>query len=132
MAYLKNVSNSMGFFFHPATTYLYISLQANKIKYYDLVYSFNLSYFAHSEDQQRRASLISAIPKFLLYLIVILGSCVVWFKQRQFGLFNLIITCTILYVFVVSSLMELSENMHLRYEMEPLFLILAAQFLASV
>ena len=45
---------------------------SKKIRYYDVVYSFNLSHFAKGKQQRRIALLLSALPKMLLYAFVFL------------------------------------------------------------
>jgi len=127
--YLKNAFQSAIIFFTPATRYPFAEEQARKIKYYDLVYSFNLSQFATGKGQRRIALTLSAIPKFFVYLCVfcLLGMDV--YRRKKISPLNLIILCTIGYVFVTSSLVEHYENMRFRYEIEPLFLVLLGQAL---
>jgi hypothetical protein len=127
VAYLKNVVQSCLIFFAPATRYSLTEKQAQKIKAYDIVYSFNLSHFAEGKEQRRVALLVSSIPKILVYLFVFF----VFFQQTKRNKFispwNLFLIATIGFVFGVSSLLEHYENMRFRYEVEPLFLILAGQ-----
>jgi hypothetical protein len=127
VAYLKNVVQSCLIFFAPATRYSLTEKQAKKIRAYDVVYSFNLSHFAEGKEQRRIAMLVSSIPKILVYLFVFF----VFFRQTKKNKFispwNLFLIATIGFVFGVSSLLEHYENMRFRYEVEPLFLLLAGQ-----
>lgn len=129
LAYLQNVLQSAIIFFTPATRYSIIEDNSRKIKYYDLIYSFNLSELAVGKQERRIALTISAIPKMLLYLIVFF----VWirssWRKKNISSVNLIMICTIAFVFVVSSLLEHYENMRFRFEIEPLFLLLVGQIL---
>ncbi len=130
VAYLKNVLQSSIIFFTPATRYMIAEPKAANIKYYDAVYSFNLSPFAEGKQQRRIALTISAIPKLLIYLTVFFFISRSAIRNKKISLLNLIITITIGFVFLVSSLFEHYENMRFRYEIEPLFLILLAQVIA--
>ncbi|HPG10952.1 MAG TPA: hypothetical protein PLU37_05435 [Chitinophagaceae bacterium] len=130
--YLKNVFQSAISFFAPATRYTVTSKQTEKIKYYDLLYSFNISHFVNGKQQRRISLVITAIPKLLLYCFVFFWLIKGWLKRKQIDLINLFITCLIGYVFIVSSLMEHYENMRFRYEIEPLFLILLGQLIYSI
>jgi len=129
-AYLKNVLQSTIIFFTPATRYPLAEEKAGKIKYYDAVYSFNLSHFAEGKQQRRIALTLSAIPKLLFYLTVFFFLAKFVIRNKKISLLNLFITITIVFVFSVSSLFEHYENMRFRYEIEPLFLILLAQVMA--
>jgi len=128
-AYLKVVLQSSIMFFAPATRYPYAEEPSRKIKYYDLVYSFNLSQFTSGKGPRRIALTLSAIPKFFIYLCVfyLLGMDI--YRRKKISPLNLFILCTISYVFVTSSLVEHYENMRFRYEIEPLFLVLLGQAL---
>jgi hypothetical protein len=130
IAYLKNVLQSGIIFFTPATRYMIAEEKAGKMKYYDAVYSFNLSPFAEGKQQRRIALAISSIPKLLIYLIVFFFISCLAIRNKKIGLLNFIITITIGFVFIISSLFEHYENMRFRYEIEPLFLILLAQVIA--
>jgi len=127
---LKNVLQSTIIFFTPATRYPLAEEKAGKIKYYDAVYSFNLSHFAEGKQQRRIALTLSAIPKLLFYLTVFFFLAKFVIRNKKISLLNLFITITIVFVFSVSSLFEHYENMRFRYEIEPLFLILLAQVMA--
>ena len=142
LAYAKNVGQSAIIFFAPATRYPSTEYQAEKIASYDVLYSFNLSHFARGKQQRRIALTLSAIPKFLIYCAVFF-----WFIREGLrrkasgkipgelvsgGLLTLFITVIITYIFAVSSFFEHYENMRFRYEVEPLFLILAAGALAGL
>jgi hypothetical protein len=130
MAYLKNVVQSSIIFFAPATRYPLAEQEVKKIKYYDVVYSFNLSHFAEGKQQRRIALLLSAVPKMLVYLLVFFFILRQAFRTRRMSLFNVFLLTTIAYVFALSSLVEHYENMRFRYEIEPLFLLLLGQVLA--
>ena len=126
--YLANVFKSFIIFFSPASSYFKLAENNRKISYYDLVYSFNLSHLADTKEHQRITLAISAIPKFLVY-------CFVFFmvaRKKYFSTINLVIIFTIFFSLAVSSLFEYGENMRYRYELEPLFLVLAAQVLSKM
>ncbi len=125
--YLQNVIQSAILFFDPATVYSLALENASKIKYYDLVYSFNLTVFAKNKQQRRIFLIISAIPKMVVYLFVFFSFISLIRRDRNITSWNLFIWITIAYVFLASSLLEHYENMRFRYEIEPLFLILTAQ-----
>jgi len=127
VAYAKNVVQSSILYFTPATVYSLNLKLAEKIKYYDLLYSFNLKYFAYGKLQGRILLTISAIPKIILYLFVFFVFIRYWIRTRSISPWNLFIVITIGYVFGISSLFEHFENMRFRFETEPLFLIVAAQ-----
>ncbi|MBN8676554.1 MAG: glycosyltransferase family 39 protein [Chitinophagales bacterium] len=130
-AYLKNVVQSAIIFFAPATRYPVNEAQARKIKYYDLLYSFNLSHLAEGKQERRIALTLSALPKFIIYLLVFLVIIRNWMQKKQITLLHLFIIYTIGYIFCISSLFEHYENMRFRYEAEPLFLVLAAGVLTE-
>jgi hypothetical protein len=129
-AYLKNVLQSTIIFFTPATRYPLAEEKAGKIKFYDAVYSFNLSHFAAGKQQRRIALTLSSIPKLLIYLIVFFFLIRSVIRSKKISLLNLIVALTIGFVFFISSFFEHYENMRFRYEVEPLFLILLAQVAA--
>jgi hypothetical protein len=126
-AYAKNVFQSSILYFTPATMYSLASESAGRLKYYDIPYSFNLSYFANSKQQRRILLTISAMPKLLLYLFVFFVLIKYSVVSRTLSSWNLFIMVTIGFIFLLSSLFEHYENMRFRFETEPLFLILAAQ-----
>ena len=127
--YLKNVFLSGIIFFAPATRYPFSEPEAAKIRYYDLIYSFNLSELANSTTQRKIALLLSAIPKMLIYMTVACILLLQAFRRKSISLLNLFAAATIAYVFVASSFLEHYENMRFRYEIEPLFLLLLSQTL---
>jgi hypothetical protein len=131
LAYLKNILQSAIIFFAPATRYSVIESEARKIKYYDLVYSFNLSHFARGKQQRRIAMTLSAIPKMIIYLLVFSLAVRQAIHSGKIGFLQLFIATIIGYIFCVSSLFEHYENMRFRYEAEPLFLILVGQTIAD-
>ncbi len=124
----KNVFQSAILYFTPATLYSLAVEQSEKIKYYDLLYSFNLTHFAKDKQQRRILLTISAIPKMIPVFL-----CIFYFypgfvyKPDPLHPWNLFIMITIGFVFGISSFFEHYENMRFRFETEPLFLILAAQ-----
>jgi hypothetical protein len=126
-AYLKNVMESSILFFNPATIYSLALQNASKLKYYDLIYSFNLTIFANNKQDRRILLIVSSIPKMIFYLFVFFVFLRLCIKSRSIAPWNLFIVITIGFVFIISSLFEHYENMRFRYEIEPLFLILAAQ-----
>ena len=129
--YMKNIAQSVFIFFAPATRYSWSERQAGKIKWFDVFYSFNLTHFAQGKYQRRLALLISALPKLFLYLLI---TILFWRKavrNRNISEVNLFMWITILFVFAVSSIFEHYENMRFRFEIEPLFLLLAIQVLDS-
>jgi len=131
-AYLKNVLQSSIIFFTPATRYPLAEEPSRKIKYYDVLYSFNLSHFADGKQQRRIALTISAIPKLLIYITVFFLLFKTSIRNKKIEVFNIVIIWTIAFVFGVSSLLEHYENMRFRYEIEPLFLVLVAQVLGEI
>jgi hypothetical protein len=127
VAYLENIVQSAILFFAPATTYPFAGIQAEKIKYYDMIYSFNLTHFAHTKQARRVTITLSAIPKLFEYLLVfgiILRESI---RKKSVSSWNFFILLTLFFVFGISSLLEHYENMRFRFETEPLFLMLAAQ-----
>lgn len=130
-AYLKNVVQSAIIFFAPATRYPVNEAQARKIKYYDLLYSFNLSQLAEGKQERRIALTLSALPKFICYSLVFSIIISTWIRRRQIALLQLFIIYVTGYIFTISSLFEHYENMRFRYEAEPLFLVLAAGVLTE-
>jgi hypothetical protein len=128
--YLANVAQSALLFFAPATRYPFSEIEAPKIKYYDLLYSFNLTHFATSKGSNRILVALSALPKLLLYLAVFYILLRNAFEEKNISLLSLFALAAIGYVFVVSSFLEHYENMRFRYEVEPLFLLLLGQAIA--
>ncbi len=126
-AYLQNVMQSFILYFTPATMYSLAVEQSGKIKYFDVLYSVNLTHFANGKQQRRILLTLSAIPKMILYFFVFFVLIRYCIKTRQISPWNLFIMLTIFFVFGISSFFEHYENMRFRYETEPLFLILAAQ-----
>ncbi len=129
-AYLQNVIQSAILYFTPATIYSLALEQAAKIKYYDVVYSFNLTHFAHGKQERRIALTLSAFPKLFLYVLVFFVMIRYSIRSKSISFWNLFILLTIGFVFGVSSFLEHYENMRFRFETEPLFLILAAQVIS--
>ncbi len=129
--FLSNIAQSAIIFFAPATRYSVNEYQAKKIMYYDLLYSFNLSHFATGKQQRRIALTLSAIPKLLIYLVVFGWWCRRIIRTRSIDALTAFIFLVMAYVFCLSSVFEHYENMRFRYEVEPLFLILAGQAIAG-
>jgi hypothetical protein len=125
--YAKNVIQSSILFFTPGTLYSLALENARRIKYYDLLYSFNLTIFSKNKQERRILLTISALPKLFLYIFVFFIFARMCIQARSVSPWNLFILITIGYVFGISSLFEHYENMRFRFEIEPLFLILAAQ-----
>ena len=132
VAYVQNVLQSSILYFTPGTLYTFAIEPSEKIKYYDILYSFNLTHFAQSKMGRRILLTISAFPKLLLYLFVFfvfIRNCV---RIKSIDPYNLFILITITFVFGISSLFEHYENMRFRFETEPLFMILAAQVISNL
>jgi hypothetical protein len=129
LSYLKNVAQSSIIFFAPATRYPWAEAQARKIKYYDAIYSFNLSEFAEGKQQRRITMTLSALPKLLLYALVLFFLIKEIVRRRGISAMHFFIITTITYVFFVSSLLEHYENMRFRFEIEPLFLLVLGQYI---
>lgn len=125
--YLKNVFQSSILYFTPATIYSLALEQVTKIKYYDLIYSVNLTHYAQNKQQRRILLTISAFLKMILYFFVFLILIRYCIQTRSISAWNLFIFLTLGFVFGISSLFEHYENMRFRFETEPLFMILAAQ-----
>jgi len=131
MAYAKNVLQSAIIFFAPATRYSVTEYEARRIMYYDLLYSFNLSHLAKGKQQRRIALTLSAVPKLIIWFLVLAWwSRQLWRTRRLTPLTAFLFLVTG-FVFCVSSFFEHYENMRFRYEIEPLFLLLAIQALAG-
>jgi hypothetical protein len=128
---LSNIAQSAIIFFAPATRYTVNEYQAKKIMYYDFLYSFNLSHFAKGKQQRRIALTLSAIPKLLIYLLVFGWWCRRIIRTRSIDALTAFLFLVMAYVFCLSSVFEQYENMRFRYEVEPLFLILAGQAIAG-
>lgn len=128
-AYLRNVLQSVVIFFAPATRYPFAEIQSQKIKYYDIAYSFNLNHFAKGKEERRWAMVLSSMPKIIMYVITF-GLILTGIKRRKYvSALNLFILLTFAYIFFISSCVEHYENMRFRFEIEPLFLLLLSQVL---
>lgn len=127
LPFLKNIIQSAVTFFAPATRYTLMEEQAQKIKYYDAVYSFNLSQFAKGKQQRRIALTLSALPQLLLFVFTFWILVRDWWKRRRIDVHTLYIGLVLLYAFGISSVVEHYENMRFRFELTPLFLLLLAQ-----
>jgi hypothetical protein len=131
-AYVKNVLQSSILYFTPATVYSLAKEQSNKIKYYDICYSFNLTHHTNGKVQRRILITISALPKLILYLFVFFVFIRYSIQSRSLTSWNLFILITIGFVFGIGSFFEHYENMRFRFETEPLFLILASQVFSRI
>jgi hypothetical protein len=125
--YIKHVLMSGVGFFIPASGYVAVIDQSQKIRYYDLVYSFNAYHFLKGKKHQRFAFIIAASVKFILYSFIFIWLLRFSWRQKKISLLNIFILITIAFVFVTTSVMEHGENMRFRYEIEPLFLLVFAQ-----
>lgn len=132
VAYVKNVFQSSILYFTPATVYSLGLEQTAKIRFYDLLYSFNLTHFSQGKQQRRILLTISALPKLIIYFFIFFFMIRYCLQTRSITPWNLFIMITIGYVFGVSSLFEHYENMRFRFETEPLFLILASQVFSQI
>lgn len=131
ISYVKNVTQSAITFFVPATRYSAMEHQAWKIRYYDLLYSFNVSHFVTGKTPRRIAMAISAWPEVALYAIASLWLGLRTWRRREITPVNLFIAFVIGYVFVLGSLIEHYENMRFRFEVQPLFLVVLGQAIAA-
>ena len=112
------------------------------MKYYDLLYSFNLSELVTGKTARRIAVTLSALPKLLIYALVIFllfrAATDRWTNFRNLmdptvlSPVTVFILLIIAYSFVIGSFIEHYENMRFRYEIEPLFLILLARALDRI
>jgi hypothetical protein len=127
VAYLQNVVQSSLLYFTPASAYSLGMEKANKLKYYDIFYSFNLNHFVYGKWERRVLITISAIPKLILYLFIFFVFIRYSIKNRSINPWNFFMLFTLGFAFGVGSFFEHYENMRFRFETEPLFLILAAQ-----
>lgn len=126
VAYVKNVFGAAIIFFNPATRYYNKIKNYHKLYVYDMVYSCNLSPLMPEKTGKKYLQAISGFPKFVMYFLVFFYSIRQWVKYRDISLVNFYIIFSIVFIFITSSLLEYGENMRFRYELEPLFLILAA------
>ncbi|MEO5997011.1 MAG: hypothetical protein ABIN89_09745 [Chitinophagaceae bacterium] len=132
VSYLKNVSTAFIIFFTPASSYFKVKDNNHRMRYYDMIYSFNPSHIFDDKQQMKQSLALAAVPKFLIYCFVFFIVVRNSLRATYFPVFNIFIIATILFTLVVSSLFEYGENMRFRYEIEPLFLIVAAQAVASI
>ncbi|HWB91618.1 MAG TPA: hypothetical protein VG605_07190, partial [Puia sp.] len=116
--------------------YPFAEAQAKKIKYYDLLYSFNLSELVTGKTARRIAVTLSALPKLLIYALVIFltlrtatSRWTDWSNLARLSPLTAFLLLVIAYSLVIGSFIEHYENMRFRYEIEPLFLILLGQAL---
>lgn len=130
LTYLKHAAKSFVIFFSPASSYFRVQRNNNKIRYYDLLYSFNLSHFSKSEEERKLLLAVSAIPTFCIYLITFFFLVRDAVKRNFFSAANAFAMQTLLFVLIISTFFEYGENMRFRYEAEPLFLILFAQIIS--
>jgi hypothetical protein len=131
ISYVSNVTQAAITFFAPATRYSAMEHQAWKIRYYDLLYAFNVSHFVTGKTPRRVAMAVSALPEMALYAIASLWLARRVWRLREIGPVNLFIAFVIGYVFLLGSLIERYENMRFRFEVEPLFLVVLGQAIAA-
>lgn len=129
--YLKNAVASFVIFFTPASSYFQVEGNCNRLSVYDAVYSFNLSHLFTAEHDKKIALAFSALPKLLIYLLVLFPLARRVIARKRISLTEATIAWTVLYVLITSTLLEYGENMRFRYEIEPLFLILACEVLGK-
>lgn len=125
--YLGHAFTSLVIFFSPASSYFKVEENNSRMRYYDLVYSFNLSHFFKEKKKKRVALAISAIPLFLIYISVFGTVLRKALRNRFISTINFTIITIILFILLISTFFEYGENMRFRYELQPLFLILASQ-----
>lgn len=131
-SYLAHTAASFIIFFSPASSYFKVQQNNDKICYYDLIFSFNLSHLFKEKEKKRIALAISALPVFISYLVVFFVIIKDALKRRYISTVNSLIIIITLFILMVSALFEYGENMRFRYELHPLFLILASQALLIV
>lgn len=131
-AYLKNVAQSAIIYFAPMTRYPSTEFQARKLRYYDLLYSFNLSQLAEGKQQRRVALVLSALPKMAFYAFIFVLLFLEYRRKRSLAILPLFVTLLFAYSFTVSSFFEHFENMRFRFEAEPLFLVVAGTMIYSL
>lgn len=125
--YLKNVFTAFVIYFTPASSYFKVVVNNNRIRYYDMFYSFNPAHLFKLETQKKQALVLAAVPKFLAYFLVFFIVLRDTFRSGAKSMVEIFIIVTILFSLTVSSLLEYGENMRFRYELEPLFLVLVAR-----
>ncbi len=125
--YITHAAKSFVIFFSPASSYFRVQRNENRIRFYDLLYSFNLSYFSAGEEERKLFLAVSAVPKFCIYLVTFFLLVKEAVKRKYLFAANAFSVLTILFILLVSTFFEYGENMRFRYEAEPLFLILLAQ-----
>lgn len=130
VAYIRHMVTSSVIFFSPASSYFQIEANNSKISLYDMIYSFNMSHVFVTKEDKKLALAVSAIPKCILYFSVIIFTLKRAFIRKYLPITSAYIICTILFVFIITTMFEYGENMRFRYELEPLFLIITAELLA--
>jgi hypothetical protein len=130
--YIKNAITSFIIFFTPASSYFKVAENADRIKYYDAAYSLNPSYFFKDDYHKKQSLVIAALPKFLWYLLTFFLLVKTGVRNWANPGVNIFICLTILFSLTAGSLFDYGENMRFRYEVEPLFLIIAAQAVKSL
>jgi hypothetical protein len=129
LEYSRKVFTAFIIFFTPASSYFQVAENAGKIKFYDLVYSFNPATLFKDENIRKPLLVLAAVPKFLAYLFTFFIIVKERRRSASVSMLNVFLVITILFSLLVSSFLEYGENMRFRYELEPLFLILFAQAL---
>lgn len=132
LSYLKNVFTAFIIYFTPASSYFKVTKNDNQIRYYDMLYSFNPAHLFKDDLKKKQSLVIAAIPKLVLYTFTFFIMITKGLRSKSFSFLTIFIIITILFSLTVSSLLDYGENMRFRYEIEPLFLILAAQAIVSL
>ncbi|MEO6915811.1 MAG: hypothetical protein ABI151_09325 [Chitinophagaceae bacterium] len=129
--YLNNVLKAGLIFFTPASSYFKVEENERKINYYDAITTLNFSSFFADKPARKRSLAVSSVPMMLLYAFVLF----IFFRRSNYpGLLHpveMFIVITIIYSLLISSFFEYGDNMRFRYEIQPLFLILCAQYFKS-
>jgi hypothetical protein len=129
LGYLRNAGTSAIIFFTPASSYFKLAENEKAIRYFDAALTLNFSSFFEPELTKKKTLVLSALFIFLSWLVVLNAFRKEIFGPWQFPAFNFFILLTISYVFLAGTFLEYGENMRFRYEVQPLFLILAAQYI---
>ncbi|MEJ7769917.1 MAG: hypothetical protein WKF89_19010 [Chitinophagaceae bacterium] len=125
-SYLQHTLFSFIIFFSPASSYYKLKPNNDKLSYYDLVCSFNLSHLYSEEKKRRIALAVSAIPLFCIYFMVIFITIRDAIRSRFISTLHAVIMTIIFFILAISTVFEYGENMRFRYELHPLFMVLAA------
>lgn len=130
--YLKNVSTAGLIFFTPASSYFKVQENEKKMKYYDAAGSLNFNSFFTEKSHQKKSLAISSLVMMLFYAVSIAHHIRISKDPGNFSSLNYFILITIFYSLLVSSFFEYGDNMRFRYEIQPLFLVLLAQYFQAL